>query len=468
VVPVLSLKTQPSAQDRMTLGRATRGNAPRSSHRRFGGTDRDPVELLERQAANRLPELTPVRYGRMLASPFAFFRGGALLMAHDLAGTPATGITVQLCGDAHLGNFGLFGSPERRLIFDLNDFDETLPGPWEWDVKRLAASMAVAGRENGFTPAERETIVRACVGRYREAMREFAAMRALDVWYAYLDVDVAYAKIARSAEASGHQLLGRSLAKARTRDSVQAMGKLTRMVDGERRIVSDPPLVVPLRDLLPDQAREDLEQVLRQLISEYRDSLTPERRFLLEQFRIVDIARKVVGVGSVGVRAWIVLLVGRDDRDPLFLQAKEAQPSVLEGFACRSPYAHEGMRVVTGQRLMQAASDIFLGWHQVTGIGGVTRDFYVRQLRDWKASPDVETMTADQLCWYGSLCGATLARAHARSGDRIAIAGYLGAGSGFDKALTAFAEAYADQNERDYQALAVAAKGGRVAVQTGL
>jgi uncharacterized protein (DUF2252 family) len=467
VVPVLSLKTQPSAQDRMTLGRATRGNAPRSSHRRFGGTDRDPVELLERQAANRLPELTPVRYGRMLASPFAFFRGGALLMAHDLAGTPATGITVQLCGDAHLGNFGLFGSPERRLIFDLNDFDETLPGPWEWDVKRLAASMAVAGRENGFTPAERETIVRACVGRYREAMREFAAMRALDVWYAYLDVDVAYAKIARSAEASGHQLLGRSLAKARTRDSVQAMGKLTRMVDGERRIVGDPPLVVPLRDLLPDQAREDLEQVLRQLISEYRDSLTPERRFLLEQFRIVDIARKVVGVGSVGVRAWIVLLVGRDDRDPLFLQAKEAQPSVLAEYAGRSRYNNQGERVVAGQHLMQAQSDIFLGWTRVANpLDGLDRDFYVRQLKDWKFSVPIEMMLPQGMELYARLCGWTLARAHARSGDRVALAAYLGGSAKFGQAIADFAETYADQNELDYAALQAAVKDGKAEATT--
>jgi uncharacterized protein (DUF2252 family) len=460
-------ETHPSPADRQARGKVARNRAPRSGHGRLDVPGRDPVELLERQSATRVRELVPVRYGRMLASPYAFFRGAAVLMAHDLTGTPVSGIGTQLCGDAHLGNFGLFGSPERRLVFDLNDFDETLPGPWEWDVKRLAASLAVAARENGFAPGDRRTIVQSCVARYREAMREFAGMRMLDVWYAHLDADLAYAKV-QPDDVAGHRRLGRSLAKARTRDSTQAMGKLTRMVDGRRRIVGDPPLVVPLRDLLPDASREYLEEVLQQLIQEYGDSLPPDRRHLLRQFRIVDIARKVVGVGSVGVRSWIVLLVSRDDRDPLFLQAKEAQPSVLAPFIGSSSYDHEGMRVVYGQRLMQATSDIFLGWHQVTGIEGEVRDFYVRQLRDWKGSADVETMTADELCWYGALCGATLARAHARSGDRIAIAGYLGAGDGFDRAVTGLAEAYADQNERDYDALAAAAKTGRVVAQMGV
>jgi len=462
------MDTRTSPAERVARGKAARTNAPRSSHAHPGTPDRDPVELLERQAADRVPELVPVRYGRMLASPFAFFRGAALLMAHDLAGSPATGLTAQLSGDAHLSNFGLFGSPERRLVFDLNDFDETLPGPWEWDVKRLAASLAVAARDNGFAAADRQAIIRDCATRYREAMRELAGMRSLDVWYAHLDVDVAYAQLPEPMDATSYAQLGRSLAKARTRDSTQAMEKMTRPVDGERRIIGDPPLVVPLRDLLPDAPREELERTVTTLIREYGETLQPERRFLLGQFRVVDIARKVVGVGSVGTRSWIVLLVGRDDEDPLFLQAKEAQRSVLAEFTGAAPSANEGERVVNGQRLMQAASDIFLGWHQVTGVSGTTRDFYVRQLRDWKGSADVEIMTIDELRWYGGLCGATLARAHARSGDRIAIAAYLGGGSAFDRALTGFGEAYADQNERDYAALAAAAKSGRIVAETGV
>jgi hypothetical protein len=462
------MDTHASPAERAARGKAARTNAPRSSHARPGTPDRDPVELLERQATDRVPELVPVRYGRMLASPFAFFRGAALLMAHDLAGTPVTGISAQLSGDAHLSNFGLFGSPERRLVFDLNDFDETLPGPWEWDVKRLAASLAVAGRENGFALADRQAIIRDCATRYREAMRELAGMRSLDVWYAHLDVDVAYAQLPEPADSTSYTRLGRSLAKARTRDSTQAMEKMTRPVGGERRIIGDPPLVVPLRELLPDAPREELERTVTTLIREYGETLLPERRFLLEQFRVVDIARKVVGVGSVGTRSWIVLLIGRDDQDPLFLQAKEAQPSVLAEFTGAAPSANEGERVVNGQRLMQAASDIFLGWHRVTDLDGATRDFYVRQLRDWKGSADVEIMTVDELRWYGGQCGATLARAHARSGDRIAIAAYLGGGSVFDRALTGFAEAYADQNERDYAALAAAAKSGRIVAETGV
>jgi uncharacterized protein DUF2252 len=462
------MDTHASPAERVALGKAARTNAPRSSHARPGTPDRDPVELLERQAADRVPELVPVRYGRMLASPFAFFRGAALLMAHDLAGTPVTGIDAQLSGDAHLSNFGLFGSPERRLVFDLNDFDETLPGPWEWDVKRLAASLAVAGRENGFAAADRQAIIRDCATRYREAMRELAGMRSLDVWYAHLDVDAAYGQLAEPVDSTSYARLGRSLAKARTRDSTQAMETMTRLVDGERRIIGDPPLVVPLRDLLPDAPRAELERTVTTLIREYGETLQPERRFLLEQFRVVDIARKVVGVGSVGTRSWIVLLVGRDDQDPLFLQAKEARPSVLAEFTGAAPSANEGERVVNGQRLMQAASDIFLGWHRVTELDGATRDFYVRQLRDWKGSADVEIMTVAELGWYGGQCGAALARAHARSGDRIAIAAYLGGGDVFDRALTGFAEAYADQNERDYAALAAAAKSGRIVAETGV
>jgi len=462
------MDTQASPAERMARGKAARTNAPRSSHARPGTPDRDPVELLERQSAERVPELVPVRYGRMLASPFAFFRGAALLMAHDLAGTPVTGINAQLSGDAHLSNFGLFGSPERRLVFDLNDFDETLPGPWEWDVKRLAASLAVAARDNGFAAADRHAIVQDCATRYRAAMREYAGMRLLDVWYAHLDVDVAYAQLGEPLDTAGYARLGRSLAKARTRDSIQAMEKLTRLVDGERRIVGDPPLVVPLRDLQPNAPRDELERNVRTLIRQYRATLQPDRRYLLDQFRVVDIAHKVVGVGSVGTRSWIVLLVGRDNQDPLFLQAKEARPSVLAEFTAGRAAGQEGERVVAGQRLMQAASDIFLGWHRITDFDGATRDFYVRQLRDWKGTADVEAMTVDELRWYGGRCGATLARAHARSGDRIAVAAYLGTGNVFDRALTDFAEAYADQNERDFAMLAAAAKSGRIVAEPGV
>jgi uncharacterized protein (DUF2252 family) len=454
---------------RTARGKAARERAPRSSHAAATPpADRDPVELLQRQAATRVPELVPIRYGRMLTSPFAFFRGAAAIMAHDLAGTPRTGIEVQLCGDAHLSNFGLFGTPERRLVFDVNDFDETLPGPWEWDIKRLAASLAVAGRDSGFGRADQQGIVRACVARYRAAMREFAAMSTLEVWYAQMDADAMYAEMAGRSASVDHKRLSKTLAKARTHDSMQAMDKLTRVVDGERRIHGDPPLVVPLRDMLPGATREQLENGLRKLVQDYGASLQPERRALLEQFRIVDMARKVVGVGSVGTRAWILLLVGRDDRDPLFLQAKEAQPSVLATFAGRAAPDHQGIRVVAGQRLIQAASDIFLGWHRFAEIDGTTRDFYVRQLRDWKGSAEIETMTVTDMSWYGAMCGAALARAHARSGDRIAIGGYLGAADAFDRALVAFAEAYADQNERDHLALAAAVRGGRVPAEAGL
>jgi uncharacterized protein (DUF2252 family) len=404
----------------------------------------------------------------MLTSAFSFYRGAALIMAHDLAATPVTGISTQLCGDAHLSNFGLFGSAERRLVFDLNDFDETLPGPWEWDVKRLAASLVVAGRENGFAKKDRSRIVLTTVARYRTAMREFAALGNLDVWYADADADAVQAGLAAQLDAAQRKRLAKALAKAHTRDSTQALEKLTRLVNGERRIVADPPLVAPISDLLPDVERDELTHRLRQLITQYSQSLPPDRRALIDQYTVVDIARKVVGVGSVGTRAWIILLLGRDDQDPLFLQAKEAQPSVLASFLGDSEYANQGQRVVAGQRLMQATGDIFLGWQGLDGIDGQPRDFYVRQLRDWKASAVIEAMTAADLSWYGALCGWTLARAHARSGDRIAIAAYLGGSAVFEHAVAEFAEAYADQNERDYQALVAAAESGRVTSRSGL
>ena len=421
------------------------------------------------RASSRVPELVPIRYGRMLVSPFTFFRGAALIMAADLAATARSGLNVQSCGDAHLSNFGVFASPERQLMFDINDFDETLPGPWEWDLKRLGASLEVAGRDRGYSAAERRKVVLAGAAEYRTRMKQGAGMRTLDVWYAHIEVERLFEQF--KAEVTGKQLAKAksTVAKARTRDTMQAFSKLTREVDGQRRIIADPPLIVPVEDLLPEgRQRGEVEAQLRGLIWSYRRTLETDRRHLLEEYEFVHMARKVVGVGSVGTRAWILLLLGRDDNDPLFLQAKEAQESVLERFVGKSRYQNCGQRVVAGQRLMQAASDIFLGWQRVPGFDGQPRDFYVRQLRDWKGSADVDTMTASGMAVYARLCGATLARAHARSGDRIAIASYLGNGDVFDRAIADFSAAYADQNERDYQALVDAVHAGRIAAETGL
>ena len=424
--------------------------------------------MLEAQAATRVPELVPIRYGRMLVSPFTFYRGAARSWPPIWPRRRARGFAVQCCGDAHLSNFGVFGSPERRLVFDVNDFDETLPGPWEWDVKRLAASMVVAGRDNGFAARECERSVLATVAEYRRLMAQFAGARTLEVWYTTVDIDTLGPALAAQVATSTRKRAGKLVAKARTRDSMDALSKLTRTVDGDPRIVSRPPLIVPL-DELATGAREEALVLLRGVLREYRGTLQDDRRVLLDSYELADFARKVVGVGSVGTRAWIALLLGRDDGDPLFLQIKEAQASVLEAFLGASDYAQAGQRVVEGQRLMQATSDIFLGWLTSTqNPDGRPRDFYVRQLRDWKGSADIEQMSAQELTAYGRLCGATLARAHARSGDRIAIASYLGTGQAFDRAMLAFAEAYADQNERDYAALGAAVSSGRVIAETGL
>ncbi|TMR04988.1 DUF2252 domain-containing protein [Actinomadura soli] len=456
-----------SPSERAAYGRRARGEVPRSSHARFesGGKRPDPVDVLERQSAVRLPELVPIRYGRMLESPFRFYRGAAAIMASDLGAAPHTRLRVQLCGDAHLLNFRLLASPERHLIFDLNDFDETLPGPWEWDVKRLAASLAIAGRANGFSGRERAAVVRRCVRAYRTRMREFAGMRTLDIWYAQDDADDLGS--IRTVHLSGgtRRRFSAATARARTRTNLQAFAKLTRLDGDRRRITPDPPLITPLGDLLPEAKEAELAGALRGLIEGYGRSLSSERRALLGRYRVADMARKVVGVGSVGTRCWIVLLLGRDDDDPLLLQAKEAGASVLAPHAGGSAYANQGERVVAGQRLMQAASDIFLGWQTVAGIDGRRRDFYVRQLRDWKGIARPETMTPEVMTVFGRLCGASLARAHARSGDPIAIAAYLGGGDVFDRALAEFAEAYADQNERDRDALAAAVRDGRVTAE---
>jgi uncharacterized protein (DUF2252 family) len=458
--------------ERTARGKAARTAVPRESHAVFDPpSDRpDPIALLEEQARTRVPELVPVRWGRMMVSPFTYYRGAALPMASDLATTPISGLAVQACGDAHLSNFGIFGSAERRLMFDVNDFDETLPGPWEWDVKRLAASLEVAGRDNGFPPKQRREIVLASVSRYRQAMREFASMTNLDVWYAHADMTEVRAQFDAQLRARQRKLVDAGLAKARTRDSMQELAKLTRMVDGRPRIISDPPLLVPIDELVPSETdRADLEGELTGLIAKYQRTLETDRRYLLHQFEFCDMARKVVGVGSVGTRCWIVLMLGRDETDPLFLQVKEAEASVLSRFVGASKYGNQGQRVAAGQRLMQAASDIFLGWQRIeAGLDGQSRDFYVRQLRDWKFSIEIGQLRPEGLQLYAGLCGWTLARAHARSGDRIAIAAYLGGSDVFDKAIAKFASAYADQNERDYQALVDAVKSGRITAEQGL
>jgi uncharacterized protein (DUF2252 family) len=455
--------------------RAARGKAARTEVRRRlhgewarAADRRDPVELLEEQAASRVPELVPIRYGRMLVSPFTFYRGAAYLMAADLAHGPDSGLGVQLCGDAHLSNFGAFAAPDRRLVFDINDFDETLPGPFEWDLKRLVASFCVAGRDLGLRVGQRRRVNVAVTRAYRDAIRALASMKTLDLWYSRVDIEDLMGQFRRDASARRRKLMDRNLAKTRAKDSLRAFGKLTTIIDGQRRIVSDPPLIVPIEELAGGRDDQGIEQFVRDVTRGYRRTLQGDRRDLLERFRYVHAARKVVGVGSVGTRAWIVLMVGRDNEDPLFLQLKEAQSSVLEPFLAKSRYANHGQRVVEGQRLTQAASDIMLGWHRVTDDEGGERDFYFRQLWDNKGSVIIEGMTAHELTAYAEICGRTLARGHARSGDSVAISAYLGSSDAFDRALADFAELYADQNELDYAALAAAVESGRVKAETGL
>jgi len=450
------------AAERAASGRAARSVARRSSHAAWEpAADReDPVAILERQARTRVAELVPIRYGRMSASPFAFFRGAAAVMAADLARTPISGLRVQVCGDAHLSNFGVFAAPDRRLVFDLNDFDESLPGPWEWDVKRLAASFAIAARENGLRHKQRTEVLLTVTRTYREAMREFASQRNLEVWYARLDVETALGEV-EGEESKAVKRVRKGIEKARLKDSLRALERLTETVDGELRFRSEPPLLVPAEELSPVGDGRDLREALLEVLDAYRETLPGDRQQLLEGYEFQRIARKVVGVGSVGTRAWVVLLTGADDRDPLFLQAKEAEASVLEPYAGPSRFRNHGRRVVEGQRLMQAAGDIFLGWCRAEGAEG-RRDFYVRQLWDWKRSAEVERLTERGFEVYARMCGWTLARAHARSGDRIALAAYLGGGDSFEEAIAEFAESYADQSERDHEALVAAIDEGRV------
>ncbi|MEI2715618.1 MAG: DUF2252 domain-containing protein [Candidatus Nanopelagicales bacterium] len=458
--------------ERADRGKAARKRVPRTSQAYFDPpSDRpDPVSLLESQSATRLQQLIPIRYGRMMQTAFTFYRGAALVMAADLAETPNSGLSVQACGDAHLMNFGAFASPERALVFDINDFDETNPGPWEWDLKRLTASLEVAARDRGFTDPERRVILLAATKQYRDSMANFAGMPQLEIWYARLDIETLVENFAKQASKTGVKRARRQIAKAQTRDSVQAFSKFTQVVDGERRIVSSPPLIVNVRDLMQqegvdgDQVIETIGSVLRS----YRSTLQFDRRHLLEQFEFTDLALKVVGVGSVGTRCWMALFRGRDTEDPLFLQVKEAQESVLERFTSKSEFRTSGERVVAGQRLMQSASDIFLGWDHVSGLDGVSRSFYVRQLRDWKGSAVIDAMEPSDLAAYGRICAWTLAKAHARSGDAIALSTYMGKSDRLDNAIADFSQAYADQNEKDHDALVAAVKSGRITAEQGI
>jgi len=463
-----------TVEQRIARGRTARSTVPRSAHRTWvpSPTRPDPVALLEEQAASRVADLVPIRYGRMLVSPFTFYRGAALIMAADLATTPDTGITVQLCGDAHLSNFGVFGSPERRMLFDINDFDETLPGPWEWDIKRMAASFEIMGRHRGFDAAERRTAVVAGVAEYRERMREAAGLGTLAAWYDQLDATVLLNLV--RAERRANRLDKKEaksaelrVSQAYARDSARVLAKRADKVGGELRIVADPPVIVPIEDLPRAEEWDEPTPLIKALLAQYRDTLGRQGH-PIEEFGYRHAARKVVGFGIVGTRCYILLLMGRDHNDPLFLQVKEAQASVLERFVGPSTFPHHGERVVAGQRLMQAATDIFLGWQRIKGLDGVTRDYYVRQFHDWKGGAEVELLLPPGAAFYARLCGATLARAHARWGDRIAIAAYLGKGDAFDQAIADFSVTYADQNERDYHAFAAAVEAGRITAVTGV
>jgi uncharacterized protein (DUF2252 family) len=447
-------------EQRAAVGRAARAAVRRSSHAAWEPPEArsDPFELLSAQETTRVPDLVPVRHERMMVSPFTFYRGAAVIMAADLGSQPDSGLRVQACGDAHLSNFGGFASPERALQFDINDFDETNPGPFEWDVKRLVTSFEIAARSLSFTEKEKRVAVNAVVRSYRDAMAEFAVKTNLDVWYAHLDVERVFSEYRDQATPEEIKRFEKNLAKAQSKDNMKALAKLTERVNGEHRIKSDPPLIISLGEIFQGEDETNLRAWIADRLRAYRRTLQPDRRRLLESYRMVDFARKVVGVGSVGTRCWIALMLGRDDADPLFLQIKEAEASVLEPYAGRSGFANHGQRVVEGQRLLQASSDIMLGWIRTSGLDGIDRDYYIRQLWDWKFSAAIDTMTPAALGVYARLCGWTLARGHARSGDRIAIGAYLGSGESFDKAIGEFAVAYADQNERDYAAVTAALK----------
>ena len=459
----------PDVEARVAKGKACRTAMPRSEHAALEPSAErpDPVALLQGQEVTRVPELLAIRHERMLASPFAFYRGAAVIMAADLGAQPNSGLKVQACGDAHLANFGGFAAPDRAIVFDMNDFDETNPGPFEWDVKRLATSFVLAARSLELDQKDVDAVARTSVSSYRKAMAEFAEKRNLELWYARIDAQAVIDQAGSRFSAEEVRRFEKAVSKAEGKDNLKAFAKLTENVDGDIRIAADPPLIVPVRELPEAALVEDSQKWVHDRFVEYRHTLQPDRRHLLEGYRIVDMARKVVGVGSVGTRTWILLMLGKDDNDPLILQIKEAAPSVLEAYAGKSGYASNGQRVVEGQRLLQATSDILLGWIHVQGIDGVQRDYYVRQLWDGKMSPSFETMTPAALRLFAELCGRTLARGHARSGDRIAIAAYLGNGTAFDDAVVAFSNAYADLNDRDYEAVTAAVKDGRLAASAG-
>jgi uncharacterized protein (DUF2252 family) len=451
-------------EERLAEGRVERESVPLEAHGEWATPDKrpDPVGILEKQNATRVPELVPIRHGRMIVSPFTFYRGTAAIMACDLARTATTGLRVQCCGDAHLSNFGVFAAPDRQLVFDLNDFDETLPASFEWDVKRLVASVVVAARGNGHRRKERRAAARATAAAYRTTMAKATKMRFLDVWYTRFDADNVIAELTATADKATVKAARKALAKAQTRTSLGSLSKFARRVDDGYRIQHQPPVITRP----PETLYADFEQVIRQGLSDYAHSLPPDRRVVLDHYHYEDFARKVVGVGSVGTEAMMILLMGDREDDPLFLQIKEANTSVLAPYAGASEYKHQGERVVHGQRLMQAASDAFLGW--VTGTGEHRHEFYVRQLRDMKGSAVIETMTPTRLAIYGEICGATLARAHARTGDAAKITGYLGNDDTFDRALERFAVAYADQNDADYAAFTQAAEDQRIEVEHGV
>jgi hypothetical protein len=451
-------------------GRAARSTTPRSSHADWTpAADReDPIRVLRRQAEPRVAELLPIRYGRMAASPFTFYRGAAAVMAADLAATPDSGLMVQVCGDAHINNFGGFAAPDRRLVFGPNDFDETLPGPWEWDVKRMATSIEIAARELGLGRKRRRRLVAAAVGQYRGGMSEFAAETMLEAWYDRLDADELTARFGTSLDAGGQELFDRTFAKGRRKDNARAARKLTEVVDGELRFASVPPLLTPLRELGASTDPDERAAWVHELLEQYAAGLHADREHLFRSYRFVDMARKVVGVGSVGTRAWVFLLVSQGVGDPLVLQAKEAVASVLEPHLGESEFDNHGERVVRGQRMMQAATDIFLSWQRSTGLDGLEHDFYVRQLWDWKASADLARMDEHGLITYTLACAWSLARSHARSGDRLAIAAYLGKGEKFDQAIAEFSGRYADQNERDHARLAEAIAAGELEATEGV
>jgi uncharacterized protein (DUF2252 family) len=453
--------------ERAALGKAARRSASRASHAAWSSGQRthDPLTLLLEKEESRVAELVPIRHGRMATSTFAFYRGAALPMAADLATIPTPGLRVQLCGDAHLSNFGGFGTPERELVFDLNDFDETSPGPFEWDVKRLAASVEIAGRSRGFDDSMNRKIVKDCVRSYRETIRRFSLKQNLDIWYSRLDLRTLIALWGAEAGQRALKRLQQTVAKAESKDRLKARTKLTVEVAGELRFLSDPPLLVPVEELAPSDQAKQITETIHEALRSYRRTLNRDRQRLFDGYRFLGLARKVVGVGSVGTRCWVSLFVGRDNEDVLFLQVKEAEASVLERFIGKSALNNHGQRVVEGQRLMQAASDILLGWQRIVAPDGLTRDFYMRQLWDWKASAMVDTMEPEILGIYAGMCGWTLARAHARSGDSIAIGSYLGGGMVFDEAVAEFASAYADQNDADHQSLLDAIARGTVAAE---